>query len=196
MRSVNKLSFVVLPLLSVLHSSSLTPFLPDTPESSHAGFPFHIVPYEDADFGFSMAVPDGWHPIDLPASEEDFESLEPSYAVGFESPRVSTADIFADYIMVEIMPGRDTGAFETSGRHTQQVLIDGKPGVRDRLVLHDYQLGDRRVDLIVFQAELVELGYTIGFYAIGEQHEAEMLGAAFEVLLRTIKTPSEPFSVS
>jgi hypothetical protein len=154
-----------------------------------------ITSYHDVDYGFSMAVPDNWRPILLAESEADLDVLEPGYAVGFESLRSGEADRFADYIMVEILPGAEIGTFATDGSQSRTVLIDGQAGIRDRLLLRDYDVGDVRLNLVVFQAELIRLGYTIGFFAIGEQHEVDRLEAAFEILLRTFRLPVNPYQL-
>jgi len=153
--------------------------------------------YTDADFNFEMAVPNDWTLIiaDEPLSEID--ELETSYAVGFESPRSNLNDYFADYIMVEITPGRQSGAFETDGSLEKAILIDGHPAKEDALRLPDYLLEEGvRLDLQVFQAELYGLGYSVGFYAIGEHHEAKVLRDAFRLMIETFKLPPQLFDLS
>jgi len=118
-----------------------------------------LIPYRDADYGFSMAVPEGWAQIYAAESDTDEEALEPGYAIGFESPRSSVDDRFADYVM-------------------------------------DFQVSGDTIDLIVYQAEIVELGFTVGIFVIGEQHESDVLSDAFELTLKTFKIPDNPFDVS
>ncbi len=152
--------------------------------------------YIDSDFNFEMAVPNGWTLIiaDEPLSEID--ELETSYAVGFESPRSDENDHFSDYIMVEIIPGSISGAFETDGSLERTILIDGRPAKEDELLLRDYEVAGDKLDLQVFQAELYGLGYSVGFYAIGEHREAAVLRDAFRLMIQTFKLPPHLFDLS
>jgi len=152
--------------------------------------------YTDHDFAFSMAVPLDWAKIiaDEPLSEID--ELETAYAVGFESPRTYEGDRFADYIMVEILPGAESGAFETDGSLAKTILIDGFPAEEDELLLRDYVVGGEALDLQVYQAELYRLGYTVGFYAIGELREADALREAFRLMIETFRLPPQLFDIS
>ena len=155
-----------------------------------------LIPYRDADYGFSMAVPEGWAQIYAAESDTDEEALEPGYAIGFESPRSSVDDRFADYVMVEILPGADSGAFETDGDDSRVVVVDNRVAVVDQILLTDFQVSGDTIDLIVYQAEIVELGFTVGIFVIGEQHESDVLSDAFELTLKTFKIPDNPFDVS
>ncbi len=154
-----------------------------------------LVAYHDDDYGFSMAVPEGWRKI-LTVEGDDEGSTDDGYAVGFESKRSHDEDVFADYIMIELLPGGHTGAFETDGAHTNVVIVDGIPAITDQAWLNDFEISENEIDLVVFQAEIVEPGYTIGIYVIGEQAEAVVLEDAFTLVLKTLKLPEEPFSTS
>lgn len=155
-----------------------------------------IVPYNDQDYGFELAVPQAWSRIFAAEDDAEVDALEPGYAIGFESPRSHAQDVFADYLMVEILPGGHTGAFESDGSNTQIVMVDNKVAITDKVVLESFDINGDKIDLIVFQAEIVELGFTVGIYAIGEKHEAKVLRDAFELVLKTFKVPDDPFSVS
>lgn len=155
-----------------------------------------ILPYFDDDYGFEVAVPEHWSRNFAATSDEQSEALEPGYAVGFESPRSGTNDVFADYLMVEILPGAHSGAFETDGSHTRVEMVDGRVAVVDQVNLDGFEIDDNRIDLVVFQAEIVELGFTVGIFVIGEQHEVAVLADAFELALKTFRVPDDPFSVS
>lgn len=155
-----------------------------------------LVPYLDADYGFRMAVPEGWSRIIAAEAESDQDALEPGYAVGFESPRSNVDDHFADYVMVEILPGAESGAFETDGNSSRVVMVDDRVAVVDELLLQDVQFGEDVLDLVVYQAEIVELGFTVGIFVIGEQHESAVLSDAFELTLKTFSVPDNPFDVS
>jgi hypothetical protein len=152
--------------------------------------------YQDADFSFTLAVPANWTRIVANEPESELDKLETVYAVGFESPKTSDNDQFADYIMIEIIPGSESGAFETGGEHTKTIVIDGHPAQQDKLSLTDFQIADHKLDLQVYQAELVGLGYTVGFYAIGEHREASVLRDAFRLMIETFKLPPQPFDLS
>ncbi len=152
--------------------------------------------YSDSDFNFEMAVPNDWTLIVASESLSEIDELETSYAVGFESPPSGDNDHFADYIMVEIIPGRESGAFETDGSLEKAILIDGHPAKEDELRLRDYQVSGAKLDLQVFQAELYGLGYTVGFYAIGEHREAQVLRDAFRLMIETFKLPPHLFDLS
>jgi len=166
-----------------LHHSSLKPIE-------------RILPFLDEDYGFELAVPENWLTTFAATHDEQTEALEPGYAVGFESPRSGVDDVFADYLMVEILPGAQTGAFVTDGSQTEVMMVDGRMAVIDQVNLDGYQIEGDQIDLVVFQAEIVELGFTIGIFAIGEQREAAVLADAFELALKTFKVPDDPFSVS
>lgn len=155
-----------------------------------------IVPYYDADYGFEVAVPERWSPVYAATHDEQVNEPEPGYAVGFESPRSHARDVFADYLMVEILPGAQTGAFHTDGSQSKVVMVDGRVAIVDRVDLDGFDIDGDRIDLVVFQAEIVELGFTIGIFAIGEQHEATVLADAFQLAIKTFKVPDDPFSVS
>lgn len=155
-----------------------------------------ILPYTDDNYGFDIAVPEHWLRNFAATSDDQYEALEPGYAIGFESPRSAANDVFADYLMVEILPGAQTGAFVTDGSQTQVKMVDGRVAIVDRLNLNGFEIGADRIDLVVFQAEIVELGFTVGIYVIGEQREAAVLADAFELALKTFKVPDDPFSLS
>lgn len=155
-----------------------------------------IVAYNDLDYGFQIAVPDLWARIY--AAEDDLETgaAEPGYAVGFESPRSEQQDVFADYLMVEILPGAHSGAFTSDGSQTEVVMVDGRVAVTDKVELDGFDIHGEKIDLVVFQAEIVELGFTVGIFVIGEKREAAVLADAFELALKTFKVPDDPFSFS
>lgn len=152
--------------------------------------------YEDLDYGFSMAIPAGWRPIIADGSKEQFEDLEPGYAIGFESPRQGEQDRFADYILVEILPGTDSGLFVTDGKNRQAVSIDGRAAFYDKLMVDSTASDLTEVDLTIFQAELTGVGYTVGLYAIGEPSRESLMSAAFEIMVRTFGVNAEPFPLS
>ena len=98
--------------------------------------------------------------------------------------------------MVELLPGNESGVFETDGSEQTLFELDGDIAVRDRLDLPSQPVGDASLHLTVFQAEQRGVGYTLAIYAVGEAAEADWLGAVFELILATFKKPDEPFSVS
>jgi len=65
--------------------------------------------------------------------------------------RSDVNDVFADYLMVEILPGVQTGAFETDGRHTKVVMVDGRVAVTDQVHLDGFEVNGDRINLIVFK---------------------------------------------
>lgn len=176
--------------------------------------------YEDPDYGFSVAIPAGWRrivtlepeaqPVAVELSEADgghalsegmsqgFDPsvLEPGYAVGFESVHQHENDRFADYILVEILPGNLSGLFAADAKHRQSVVIDGRPAWYDRLEINQSSTGLTDVDLVIYQAELAGVGYTVGLYAIGEHTSERIMAIAFEVMLQTFRVDRPPFSVS
>lgn len=154
-----------------------------------------IEPYTDPEFGFQMAVPVGWQRIVL---AEDTTALVPElgYSVGFETDREAVDDRFADYILIEILPGADSGLFDSTADQRYSLIVD------DQLVYYDKLYVDRErdqlsdVDLVIYQRELRGLGYTIDFFAIGEPANETMLFDAFQIMLRTFKQGAVPFSLS
>ena len=155
-----------------------------------------IVPYHDVDYGFQLAIPENWSRIYAAEDERDADAVEPGYALGFESPRAGEQDVFADYLMIEILPGAQSGAFESDGSNTKVVIVDGRVAVTDKIHLNGFDVDGNKIDLVVFQAEIVELGFTVGIFAIGQQHEADVLEDAFGLALKTFKVPDDPFSLS
>ena len=155
-----------------------------------------LEPYVDPDFGFTVAVPAGWNATIVPETDAELAMLEPGYAVAFESAREHARDVFTDYLMIEILPGDEAGLFETDGRLRRATVVDGRPAWRDALTLPADPADARAVDLVVRQASLSGLGYTIGFYAVAEPARAALIEDAFEAMLRTFKLPRRPFDVS
>ncbi len=152
--------------------------------------------YEDDDYGFSVAIPAGWQKVVAVQSEENFGILEPGYTVGFEAPKYGEMDLFADYIMIEILPGNDSGAFETDGSNRIEVSIDGSPGWIDMLDIKATETGLKDVELTIYQAQISGLGYTVGLYAIGEPDRGELMSTAFKLLVRTFGFLVEPYSTA
>jgi len=155
-----------------------------------------IVSYDDDIYGFTVAVPSGWQkvvPVEIP---EDYDVLEPGYAVGFEAPKEAGLDQFTDYIMIEIMPGNDSGAFETDGSQRVEVIIDGRPAWIDIVAVNASDLGLDDVELTVYQAQIKGLGFTVGLYAIGEPGRDKLMSAAFELIVRTFSFFVEPYETA
>lgn len=155
-----------------------------------------LTAYVDPDFGFSLAVPMGWTAMVLPESDAELEMLEPGYAVAFESPLEHEDDRFVDYLMVEILPGAESGLFETDGSRRRETVVDGRHAWRDALSLPAAADDARAVDLIVRQATSSGLGYTVAFFAVGEPARRPLIDDAFEAMLRTFRLPRRPFDVS
>lgn len=155
--------------------------------------PLTFVDYEDEDFGFSMVVPKHWEklpPLDIP----EYELLdERGYSVLFESPLQNSTDNYSDYIMVEVLPGNETGAFDSDGAHRALVTVDGQTAVEDKIFLSDFPVGDMELDLSIRQAEIAQLGYTVGLYTVGTKDNARMLEEAFRALLYSFKLPKQPY---
>lgn len=154
-----------------------------------------IESYIDEEYGFSMAIPAGWRKIVTAESEADLKELEPGYAVGFESPRQGEEDLFADYILIEILPGSESGLFESEPDRRKPLQVDGQAAWFDTVHVDSASSGISEVDLTIYQAELIGLGYTVGIYAIGEPESAELMAAAFELMVRTFEFQIAPFSV-
>jgi len=150
--------------------------------------------YDDEDYAFSLAVPGGWDVI--VAMSDDTASSGEGYAVGFEAPRDGIGDRFAEYVMVEILPGDRSGRFVTDGSQAQPISVGGLHGVRERLAIDRHDMGDEQLDLVVIQAEVSGLGFTLGFYAIGEPSRRPVLESAFELMIRTFELDRPPFRIS
>ena len=155
-----------------------------------------FVDYIDEDYGFSMVVPQGWKRTVVDGMNGDSNGNKLGYSVTFESAIQGDADPYVDYLMVEVLPGAETGAFESDGAHRDVVIIDGKKAVRDEINLENYPFGDATIDLTIRQAEIAQLGFTIGLYAIGTKDNAEMLDEAFGALVYSFEVPDEPFLVA
>lgn len=171
--------------------------LSDTPGTGLAELLLDIEEYDDEYYGFRVAIPSGWKKIMAEQLEQPDEVvLEPGYSIGFESPNQGHGDTFADYIMIEILPGNDSGLFLSDDGVRHSILVDGKPGWFDKLELDSSDAGLKDVNLTVYQAEIKGLGYTVGFYAIGEPDRDALMSAAFEVMLRTFTFTMEPFATA
>ena len=170
--------------------------------------------YVDPDFGFSVATPAGWRAVVAAESDAQMAMYEPGYALAFESPR-DDDDLFADYLMVEILPGSESGLFETDGSRRRATRVDGRPAWRDELRLPmtvpapiasaiapdaggSTPAGAREaeVELAIYQASFAGLGFTVSLYAIGEGSRGDFMAGAFEIMLRTFRLGDEPFEVS
>ncbi len=155
-----------------------------------------FVDYHDNTLGFSMVVPKEWSQLIPGHSYELSDDIDAGYSVIFESPLEDDKDRYADYLMIEVLPGIDTGAFESTGEHRGVVIVDGQQAVRDELTLLDFPVGGHRIDLLVKQAEIAQLGYTVGLYVIGTNNNAQMLDEAFRALLYSFQLPKQPYQVS
>lgn len=173
--------------------------------SDRASVTLSLERYEDLDYGFSVAVPKGWRKVVLEESAEHstVESRatdsalwsEPGYTVGFESPRGDNPDEFADYILIELLPGEETGLFETT-HADQRVLQVGQQSIGYDQLFVDSEYDDAvDVDLVIFQRGVQALGYTLSFYAIGEPANEQVLFDAFQIMLRTFSQSSDPFVI-
>ena len=155
--------------------------------------------YADPLYGFDAAIPASWQRIVIDevvadSGEGAAMSLDTGYAVGFESLRTGEDDRYADYLMIEVLPGRGSGAFESTGKERESITIDGRPATRDRVWLDAVDMDEGSLALVVYQASLTGLGYQIDLYAIGEQHESKPLGQAFDALLETFRLREEPYT--
>lgn len=157
---------------------------------------FSIENYDDDDYGFSVAVPAGWSRVVATETLEGLDVLEPGYAIGFEAPHEGSGDLFADYIMIEILPGTDSGVFETDGSNRLNVSIDSRPAWVDKLDVNAAVYGLENINLTVYQAQISGLGYTVGLFAIGEADREEIMAAAFELMVRTFSFFIEPYSTA
>lgn len=200
-------SAILIPLFIGFSASALITLykapataMPSTPVYEEASVTsnslFDIENYDDDDYGFSVAIPAGWTKVIAAEKTEDVEILEPGYAVGFEAPNEGADDLFADYIMIEILPGAESGAFATDGSNREDVLIDRRPAWIDKLHVKAAVHGAEDFDLTVYQAQITGLGYTVGLYAIGEPGREEMMAAAFELLIRTFSFIVEPYTTA
>lgn len=155
-----------------------------------------FVDYVDADYGFSMVVPQGWRRSVADGRGPDNNLTDLGYSVTFESAVQNDADPYVDYIMVEVLLGTETGAFDSDGSHREVVTIDGQTAVRDTINLPGYPFDDAILDLTIRQVEIAQLGFTVGLYAIGTKDNAEMLDEAFGALVYSFVLPDEPFLVA
>lgn len=152
--------------------------------------------YVDADFGFRAAVPQGWRTIIAAESEDESEAFEPSYAVGFEMPRTHRQDVFSDYLMIEISPGSVDAAFAQGSDRSDVIWVDGYKTARERVLLNAHETSNgEHIDLVVHQATLRGVGFTVGLYGVSEPKAEEVMHAAFIVLLKTFDLLEDPYVV-
>ena len=156
--------------------------------------------YEDQDYGFTLAVPAGWTRVfaALPDGTEVGnwpDELEPGYAVGFESPRSGSRDRFADYILIELLPGDEFGLFDATKEQQHYFQSERNQIAYDQLRI-DSSVDDAiDVDLVIFQRGVQAFGYTLAFYAIGEPANEKRLFEAFQIMLRTFEQIEDPFVI-
>lgn len=156
--------------------------------------------YEDADYGFTMSIPAGWSRIvaaDIESEDMDdvIALLEPGFAVGFESPRSSGTDRFADYILLEILPGSETGLFESTPENLRHLEIGEIELEYERLTIDPATDDNIDVELVIFQRGVQAFGYTLGFYAIGEPANEQTLFDAFRIMLISFEQLADPFVI-
>ena len=173
-----------------------------------------LVAYVDPDFGFSMATPANWRAVVAVESDARMAMYEPGYAVAFESPR-DDDDLFADYLMVEILPGSESGLFETDGSRRRMTWVDDRLAWRDELRLPmtvsvpiapvtvpdgggsmPAGVREAEVELAIYQASFAGLGFTVSLYAVGERSRRDLMAEAFEIMLRTFRLDVDPFEIS
>ncbi len=153
--------------------------------------------YRDPDFDFQLAVPAGWQPIvAIPENHDEEDGLLVAHTVTFEAPREGVDDEFSDYVMIEIVPGSRSGQFVTDGSRVERVVINGLTGTRESLRVDQHQVGNTNLDLVVHQAEIRALGYTVGFFAIGEPRNRQLIDDAFDLMIRTFEFTLPPYRVS
>lgn len=156
-----------------------------------------VVAYQDAAFDFQLTVPAGWVPVvAIPEGYEQQDGLAVAHSVSFEAPREYPGDVFSDYVMIEIIPGSRSGKFVTDGSQAEAIVIDGFEALRESLAIDQYRLGKEVLDLVVHQAEIKALGYTVGFYAIGEPRNRQLLDDAFELMIQSFAFSIPPYRVS
>lgn len=156
--------------------------------------------YDDHEYGFSLAVPEGWTKVvadesDISGSNELLATLDQGYAVGFESPQADRYDRFADYILIEVMPGVDSGLFESTLDNQEFLQVGEEQLAYDRLDIDSETDDNIDVDLVIFQRGVQALGYTLSFYAIGEPANEKNLFEAFQIMLHTYTQNEAPFEI-
>ena len=166
------------------------------PSTSVAGLITEVETYRDVDFDFHLDVPAGWTPTVAFPDEDGIDyGLVIPHTVSFEAPRENEADVFSDYVMVEIIPGSHSGQFITDGSRAIEVMIDGLSGKRESLAIDEHVIEGETLDLIVHQAEIRATGYSVGFFAIGEPKNRQLLDDAFELMIRSFQFSVPPYRV-
>lgn len=149
-----------------------------------------LTSYVDPVAGFSGRVPVGWSQVVLSKPHED------GYAVSFESPASNPEDVFADYLMVEFLEGASPEGFLATPADREEVTIDGRSAYRERILLDDFDVGGDTIDLVVYQLTWLEIGYSLGLYAVGEQREQERLEQVFNAFVQSFVFPFTSMQVS
>lgn len=151
------------------------------------------VEYTDPVAGFQLRVPRSWTRQVL--GSDDDEGVDTGYAVTYLSP-TSDNDLFADYIMVELLPQAETGFLANSSATRTVVEIDGRQAISERIILDDYPFDDQTVDLLVHQLTLSGIDYSLGVYVVGEIREEQRLNAVFKSVLQSFSFSSTEWLIS
>lgn len=150
------------------------------------------IEHTDPVAGFALTLPDKWFRRVLNDSPEDSggdEQQAGGYAVTYLSPLTSDDDTFADYIMVELLPGDATGFTANTRTERQNIKVDGITAIRERIELLEYPVADGDIDLVAYQTIVTRARYSLGIYAVGQRHESVALESLFSRVIETFKLP-------
>jgi len=119
-----------------------------------------------------------------------------SLHVTFESPPSNATDTFADYLMIEILPGRAEPGFSQVPDERVPMQFNGSEVFRERFILDDFPIEDTQIDLVAWQINLVSDEYTIALYAVGERREDPRLERFLIELAHAFAIRRAPFQIS
>ncbi len=141
---------------------------------------------------FALTLPEHWYRrvLNDEALEPDNRTpQEQGYAVTYLSPLTSDSDPFADYVMVELLPGESSGFSSDSKTERRVIRVDGVSALRERIELPAYPVDQHRIDLVAYQTIVTQKRYTLGIYVVGQHIEAAALDALFTRIIESFRLP-------
>lgn len=146
-----------------------------------------MVGFIDPTAGFEARVPLHWSRALLNTPQDA------GITVSFESPQSDEADMFADYLMIDIQPGSVVEVLEEQPDERTLMSVAGESVYRERISLDQHPVADTHIDLVAWQLTLRKPGYSIAIYVVGERREEARLERVLIEFAYSFSMPVPPF---